>query len=55
MSEIKVTKSDLIDAVYKSTDIEKQNIQKVIDSFLLHTREYLENGEYYRITWFWFL
>ena len=44
MSEIKVTKSDLIDAVYKSTDIEKQNIQKVIDSFLLHTREYLENG-----------
>ena len=44
MSEVKVTKSDLIDAVYKSTDIEKQDIQKVVDSFLLHTREYLEKG-----------
>ncbi len=44
MSENKITKSDLVDAVYKSTDIEKQVIQKVIDSFLLHTRESLENG-----------
>ena len=44
MSDSKVTKNDLIDAVYKSTDIEKQDIQKIIDSFLLHTREALEKG-----------
>ena len=44
MSENKITKSDLVDAVYKSTNLEKQVIQKVIDSFLLHTRESLENG-----------
>ncbi|MCR4631090.1 MAG: integration host factor subunit beta [Treponema sp.] len=44
MSESKITKGDLVDAVYKSTDVEKQIIQKVIDSFLLHTRESLETG-----------
>ena len=44
MSESKITKSELVDAVYKSTDVEKQVIQKVIDSFLLHTRESLETG-----------
>ena len=44
MAELKVTKSDLIDAVYKSTNVEKQDIQKVIDSFLLNTREALEKG-----------
>ncbi len=44
MSELKVTKGELIDAVYKSTDVEKQDIQKVIDSFLLNTRGFLENG-----------
>jgi len=44
MPDSKVTKSELVDAVYKSTDIEKQDIQKVIDSFLLHTREVLEKG-----------
>lgn len=44
MSELKVTKGDLVDAVYKSTDLEKQDIQAVIDSFLLHTRECLEKG-----------
>ena len=27
MSDLKVTKGDLVDAVYKSTDIEKQDIQ----------------------------
>ena len=32
MSELKVTKGDLVDAVYKSTDIEKQVIQQVIVS-----------------------
>ena len=44
MSEAKVTKVDLIDAVYKSTDVEKQVIQKVIDNFLVQTREALEMG-----------
>ena len=44
MSESKITKGDLVDAVYKSTNVEKQIIQKVIDSFLLHTRESLETG-----------
>ena len=40
----KITKIDLVDAVYKSTDVEKQDIQKVIDSFLLHARQTLEKG-----------
>ena len=44
MSDSKITKGDLVDAVYKSTDIEKQLIQKVVDSFLLHTREAMEEG-----------
>jgi integration host factor subunit beta len=44
MSDSNITKNDLIDAVYKSTDVEKQDIQTVIDSFLLHTREALEKG-----------
>ncbi len=44
MSESKITKNNLVDAIYKSTDIEKQDIQKVIDSFLLHAREALEKG-----------
>ena len=44
ISEEKVTKGDLVDAVYKSTDIEKQVVQQVIDSFLLSTREALEQG-----------
>lgn len=44
MSGKKITKIDLVNAVYKSTDVEKQDIQKVIDSFLLHTRKTLEKG-----------
>ena len=44
MAESKITKSDLIDAIYKSTDVEKQDIQIVIDSFLMHTRQFLEKG-----------
>lgn len=44
MSVSKITKSDLIDAVYKSTSVEKQIIQKVIDSFLVETKSSLENG-----------
>ena len=44
MSETKITKGDLVDAVYKSTDVEKQVIQEVIDNFLIQTREALEKG-----------
>jgi len=44
MADSKITKGDLIDAVYKSTDVEKQVIQQVVDSFLLHSREALEVG-----------
>lgn len=44
MEKSKITKNDLIDAIYKSTDVEKQDIQIVIDSFLLHTRQFLEEG-----------
>lgn len=44
MSKSKITKGDLVDAVYKSTDVEKQLIQKVIDSFLVQTRLALEEG-----------
>ena len=44
MAEQKVTNIDLIDAVYKSTDIDKQEIAKVIDCFLLNVRQALEQG-----------
>lgn len=44
MAQSKVTRDDLIDAIYKSTDVEKQTIKKVVDSFLLNTREFLETG-----------
>lgn len=44
MSVIKVTKSNLVDAVYKSTDVEKQVIQEVVDNFLIQTRLALQNG-----------
>ena len=44
MADLKVTKGDLIDEIYKSTDVEKQIIQKIVDSFLVHTRESLEKG-----------
>lgn len=44
MSELKITKNDLINSVYKSTDVEKQVVQQVVDSLLLHTREALEKG-----------
>ncbi len=44
MSVSKVTKNDLVDAVYKSTNIEKQEIQTVIESFLVHVRDSLAKG-----------
>ena len=41
---LKVTKNDLVDLIYKSTDVEKQDITIILDSFLLHVREALEKG-----------
>ena len=44
MEEQKITKSEIIDSVYKATDIEKQVIQKVVDSFLKNLRESIAKG-----------
>ena len=44
MSGQKITKSNLVDAVYTNTDVEKEVIQTVIDNFLLQTRLVLEEG-----------
>ena len=44
MSVSKITKSDLVDAIYKATNLEKQVIQEVVDGFLFQTRTALENG-----------
>lgn len=40
----KKTKNDIVDSIYKSTDVEKQIIQEVLDSFLLQLKSSLENG-----------
>ena len=44
MSDTKITKSDLVDSIYKSTDIEKKVILEVVDSFLLNMRNSMEEG-----------
>ncbi len=44
MFDTKITKSDLVDSVYKSTDIEKKVILQVVDSFLLNMRNVMEEG-----------
>ena len=44
MAKLKVTKNDLVDTIYKKSDIEKKVIQEVVDNFLLSTREALEKG-----------
>lgn len=44
MSGSNITKSDLVDAIYKSIDLEKEVIQTVVDNFLLQTRIQLEAG-----------
>jgi len=44
MSVSKITKSDLVDAVYKSSDVEKQLVQKIVDNFIIQTRTALEKG-----------
>lgn len=44
MKSKKMTKNNLVDIVYKSTDVEKQVIQKVFDSLILSLKESLEQG-----------
>ena len=41
---ITATKNDIVDSIYKSTDVEKQIIQEVLDNFLLQLKSSLENG-----------
>lgn len=44
MKRTKITKNDLVDLVYKSTDVEKQVVQKVFDSLIVSLKESLESG-----------
>lgn len=44
MSDKKITKSDLIDLIYKSSDIEKKVILQVVDDFLIQLRNSMEEG-----------
>ena len=45
MSEDKLTKIDLIEAVYLNTKVDRQNVQVVIDSLLEQLKASLENGK----------
>ena len=40
----KVTKNDLVDAIYQKPKCEKQVIQSVVDSFLMEVKSSLEEG-----------
>ena len=40
----KVTKNDLVDAIYQKTKCEKQVIQSIVDSFLMEVKSSLEEG-----------
>ncbi|MEE1165866.1 MAG: HU family DNA-binding protein [Treponema sp.] len=44
MASKKVTKYDLVEAVYKDLDCEKHVIQEVVEKFLLEVKKSLENG-----------
>lgn len=44
MENTKITKNKLIDSIYRKTDVEKQVIQIVVDSFLDNLKESLETG-----------
>lgn len=44
MESTKITKNKLIDSIYRKTDVEKQVIQIVVDSFLDNLKESLEKG-----------
>lgn len=44
MKNEKITKNNLVDAIYKSTKLEKQIIQDVIDNFLVQVKKSLSEG-----------
>lgn len=44
MKNSKMTKNNLVDLIYRSTDVEKQVVQKVFDSLLINLKESLESG-----------
>lgn len=44
MSSKKVTKFDIVDNIYHSTNCERQDVQLIVDSFLLEIKKSLENG-----------
>lgn len=44
MPENKKTKSDIVEAIYKSTDFERQKINTVVDAFLGELKKSLEEG-----------
>jgi len=44
MSNSKITKNNLVDSIYQSSNIEKQIIQEVVDNFLIQLKKSLENG-----------
>lgn len=44
MKNEKITKNNLVDAIYKSTKLEKQIIQDVVDNFLVQVKKSLSEG-----------
>lgn len=44
MANSKITKNNLVDAIYQNSKIEKQVIQEVVDGFLLQLKSSLETG-----------
>ncbi len=44
MAEKKITKYDLVEAVYQSTECEKKLVQDVIENLLLQLKESLKDG-----------
>ena len=44
MSSNKKTKNDIVEAVYKKSDVERQAINQVVDLFLNEIKNSLENG-----------
>lgn len=46
MKSKKVTKVDLIDEIYKSTElnVDKKDVQEIVDNFLLQVKKSLSNG-----------
>ncbi|MCH5295603.1 MAG: integration host factor subunit beta [Treponema sp.] len=45
MSAKKITKYDLVDAVYQSTEFEKRVVQEVVENFLSQLKDSLKSGD----------